>query len=85
MGGVITTPRVNDSMGLVWVLGWWVGDWWWLRARQSGLGSGVCGVGVRLGECGWLVCCLGGLIWVGGVITTPRVVDSLGLMCVGGW
>ena len=21
MGGVITTPRVNDSMGLVWVLG----------------------------------------------------------------
>ena len=54
-GGVITTPRMVDSLGWVWDGGWWVGEWWWLRARQSGFGSGVCGVGVWLGEWRWLV------------------------------
>ena len=38
-GGVITTPRVVDSLGWVWVGGWWAGGWLWLRARPSGLGS----------------------------------------------
>ena len=88
VGGVITTPRVVDSLGWVWVGGWWAGGWWWLRARQSGLGSidcEGCEVGEWVGEWWWLVRCVGGWFWGGGVITTPSRFDSVGLVWVWGW